>query len=146
VVSNKKANTVYNSSLTAHCFMKRPERVAEMLREEISEIVSFELDDPRVQTVTVTDVRVTDNLRDASVYVLVEGDEKEKLEALSALKHAAPYIRKQVAISMNLRHAPAIHFVRDTVEERAQRVDALLEEIEHEREQQEEVERKDANE
>jgi len=126
--------------------MRRPERVAEMLREEISEIVSFELDDPRVQSVTVTDVRVADNLRDASVYVLVEGDEKEKSEALSALKHAAPYIRKQVAISMNLRHAPVIHFVRDTVEERAQRVDTLLADIEHEWEQRQEVERKEAGE
>ena len=114
-----------------------------MLREEISEIVSFELDDPRVQTVTVTDVRVADNLRDARVFVLVEGDEAEKKDALDALHHAAPFIRKQVAISMNLRHTPVIHFVRDTVEERAQRVDALLEEIEHEWEKQEEVERKD---
>lgn len=125
--------------------MRRPERVAEMLREEISEIVSYELDDPRVQTVTVTDVRVADNLRDASVYVLVEGDETEIKAALNALQHAAPYIRKQVAISMNLRHAPVIHFVRDTVEERAQRVDALLEEIEHEwaEREREEVERKE---
>lgn len=123
--------------------MRRPERVAEMLREEISEIVSYELDDPRVQTVTVTDVRVADNLRDARVFVLVEGDEKEKKDALSALQHAASYVRKQVAVSMNLRHAPVIHFVRDTVEERAQRVDALLEEIEHEWELKEEVERKE---
>jgi ribosome-binding factor A len=123
--------------------MRRPERVAEMLREEISEIVSYELDDPRVQTVMVTDVRVAENLRDARVFVLVEGDEKEKKDALSALQHAAPYVRKQVAFSMNLRNAPVIHFVRDTVEERAQRVDALLEEIEHEWELKEEVERKE---
>jgi ribosome-binding factor A len=111
-------------------FMRRPERIAEMLREEISEIVSYELDDPRVQTVTVTDVRVADNFRDARVFVLVEGEEHEKEVALVALRHAAPYIRKQVALSMNLRHAPHIHFVRDTVEERAARVDMLLEEIE----------------
>lgn len=117
--------------------MRRPEKVAEMLREEISEIVSYELDDPRIQSVTVTDVRIADNLRDARVFVLVEGDESEKTSALSALKHAAPYIRKQVAISMNLRHAPVIHFVRDTVEERAQRVDSLLEEIEREWEKEE---------
>lgn len=117
--------------------MRRPEKVAEMLREEISEIVSYELDDPRIQSVTVTDVRIADNLRDARVFVLVEGDEAEKTSALSALKHAAPYIRKQLAISMNLRHAPVIHFVRDTVEERAQRVDSLLEEIEREWEKEE---------
>jgi ribosome-binding factor A len=109
--------------------MRRPERIAEMLKEEISEIVSFELEDPRVQAVTVTDVRVTDNLRDASVFVLVEGDEPEIQTALVALRHAAPYVRKQVGFSLNLRHAPEIHFVRDTVEERGARVDQLLAEL-----------------
>ena len=110
--------------------MRRPERVAEMLREEISEIVGYELEDPRVQAVTVTDVRVSENLRDASVYVLVEGSEEEILDALAALRHAAPYVRKQVGFSLNLRHTPELHFIRDIVEERGTRVDRLLEEIE----------------
>ena len=109
--------------------MRRPERVAEMLREEISEIVGYELEDPRVQAVTVTDVRVSENLRDASVYVLVEGSEEEILDALVALRHAAPYVRKQVGFSLNLRRTPEIHFIRDTVEEHGARVDKLLEEI-----------------
>ncbi|HKC65535.1 MAG TPA: 30S ribosome-binding factor RbfA [Pyrinomonadaceae bacterium] len=109
--------------------MRRPERVAEMLREEISEIVGYELEDPRVQAVTVTDVRVSENLRDASVYVLVEGSEEEILDALAALRHAAPYVRKQVGFSLNLRHTPELHFIRDTVEERGARVDKILEEI-----------------
>ena len=109
--------------------MRRPERVAEMLREEISEIVSYELDDPRVQSVTVTDVRVAENLRDAKVYVLVEGSEEEIHAALSALHHAAPYIRKQVIFALDLKFAPALHFARDTVEERANRIENLLSEI-----------------
>lgn len=113
--------------------MRRPERVAETLRAEISEIVGYELDDPRVQSVTVTDVRVSENLRDAKVYVLVEGSEEEILAALSALHHAAPYIRKQVAFALDLRHAPALHFTRDTVEERANRIENLLIEINTER-------------
>src|SRR5205085_3009000 len=110
-------------------FMRRPEKVAEMLREEISEIVGYELEDPRVQAVMVTDVRVSENLRDASVYVLVEGSEEEILDALAALRHAAPYVRKQVGFSLNLRHTPELHFIRDTVEESGARVDKLLEEI-----------------
>src|SRR5947209_7359763 len=110
-------------------FMRRPERVAELLREEISEIVGYELEDPRVLAVTVTDVRVSENLRDASVYVLVEGSEEEILDALAALRHAAPYVRKQVGFSLNLRHTPELHFIRDTVEESGARVDKLLEEI-----------------
>ena len=101
-----------------------------MLKEEISEIVGYELEDPRVHTATVTDVRVTDDLRDASVFVMVEGSEDEIQTALAALRHAAPYVRKQVGFSLNLRHAPEIHFVRDTVEEQGARVDKLLLELE----------------
>jgi ribosome-binding factor A len=111
--------------------MRRPERVADMLREEITQIVGYELEDPRVAMVTVTDVRVSDNLRDARVFVMVAGDEKEASEALAALRHAAPYVRKQLGFALSLRHTPEIHFVRDTVEEKAERVDHLLAEIEH---------------
>jgi len=109
--------------------MHRLERIADTLREEIMQIVGYELEDPRLITVTVTDVRVADDLRDASVYVTVEGDEKEHDRALRALQHAAPYVRKQLGFALNLRHTPALHFVRDTVEETATRVDALLEGI-----------------
>ena len=55
--------------------MHRPERIADTLREEIAQIVGYELEDPRLTMVTVTDVRVADNLRDASVYVTIHGDE-----------------------------------------------------------------------
>ncbi len=109
--------------------MHRPERIADTLREEITQIVGYELEDPRLAAVTVTDVRVAEDLRDASVYVTVEGDEEEHNRALRALEHAAPYVRKQLGFALNLRHTPALHFVRDTVEENATRVDALLEGI-----------------
>jgi ribosome-binding factor A len=116
--------------------MRRPERVADMMREEITQIVGYELEDPRVQSVTVTDVRLSENLRDASVYVLVEGAEDEILAALTALRHAAPYVRKQVGFALNLRHTPEIHFIRDTVEERGVRVDRLLLELGQEQDRQ----------
>ncbi len=106
--------------------MHRPERIADTLREEITQIVGYELEDPRLTMVTVTDVRVADDLRDASVFVTVSGDEHEHEMAMLALRHAAPYVRKQLGFSLNLRHTPALHFVRDTVEEQAERVDALL--------------------
>ena len=119
---------------SAHCsllavVMHRTERIAETLREEIAQIVGFELEDPRLTMVTVTEVHVADDLRDASVYVTVQGDEGEHQQALKALEHAAPYVRRQLGFSLNLRHTPVLHFVRDTVEEKAERVDALLEEI-----------------
>jgi ribosome-binding factor A len=115
--------------------MRRPERLAEALREEIIEIVGYELEDPRVQSVTVTDVQVADNLRDAKVFVMVEGSETEIKAALGALQHAATYIRQQIALNLNLNHAPRIHFARDTVEEKAIRVQELLQTLEIEKEE-----------
>lgn len=117
--------------------MKRPERVAELLREEITSIVGYELEDPRLQTVTVTDVRVAENLRDAKIFVTVEGDEKFIDSALKALQNAAPYIRKQLAFALDLRHAPHLHFARDIVEENAVKIDQLLETIETEKDDRE---------
>lgn len=109
--------------------MRRPERLAETLRAEITEIVGYELNDPRLLSVTVTDVRVSDNLRDAKVYVIVQGNDKETKEALKALQNAATFVRQQVAMNLDLRHAPILNFVRDTVEENAIRVEALLEDL-----------------
>jgi ribosome-binding factor A len=109
--------------------MRRPERLAESLKEEISEVVGFELDDPRLEAVTVTDVNVAADLRDAKVYVLVRGSEKEVAQALNSLRHAATYVRQQVATNLDMRFAPHIHFVRDTAEENAERVGAVLNEL-----------------
>lgn len=109
--------------------MRRPERLAETLRAEITEIVGYELEDPRLIGVTVTDVRVSDNLREAKVFVIVQGDEKEIKEALKALQNAATFVRQQVALDLDLRHAPILNFVRDTVEENAIRVNELLQDL-----------------
>jgi ribosome-binding factor A len=109
--------------------MRRPEKVADLLREEITQIVGYELEDPRLEMVTVTDVRVSPNLRDARIYVTIGGSEEETREALAALRHAANYIRKQLSLALDLPHAPELHFVRDKVEERGARIDELLVEI-----------------
>ena len=109
--------------------MRRPERVGEQLRAEIVQIVGYELEDPRVAMVTVTDVRMSENLREARVFFTVAGTDAEARAAHKALNHAAPYVRRQLAAELSLRHAPQIFFVRDTVEEKAARVDALLQEL-----------------
>ena len=108
------------------------ERTADALKEEIAQIVGYELEDPRLTSVTVTDVRLSADKRAVRVYVTVAGDEEEHKSALAALKHAAPYVRKQLGLSLNLPRTPEIHFVRDRVEEEGARVDQLLHEIERE--------------
>jgi ribosome-binding factor A len=112
--------------------MHRTERVADILREEIAQIVGYELEDPRLTMVTVTEVRLSDNMRAARVYVTVAGSEEEHKSALAALRHAAPFVRKQLGLSLNLPRTPELHFVRDKVEEEGTRVDQLLEQIENE--------------
>jgi len=109
--------------------MRRPERLAESLKEEISEVVGFELDDPRLEMVTVTDVSVASDLRDAKVYVLIRGTDREINEALQTLRHASTFVRQQVAANLDMRFAPHIHFVRDTAEENAARVGEVLNEL-----------------
>ena len=106
--------------------MRRPERLAEVLRGEVTEIVGYELDDPRLLSVTVTDVVVSDNLRDAKVFVTVKGEEDEIKTAMNALQNAATFVRQQIALNLDLRHAPQIHFARDTVEENAAKIEELL--------------------
>jgi ribosome-binding factor A len=112
--------------------MHRSERTADALKEEIAQIVGYELEDPRLTSVTVTDVRLSSDKRAVRVYVTVAGDEEEHKAALAALKHAAPYVRKQLGLALNLPRTPEIHFVRDRVEEEGERVDQLLQEIERE--------------
>ena len=109
--------------------MRRPERLAEALKVEIAEVVGFEMDDPRLETVTVTDVEVSPDLRDAKVYVLIRGDEKEVIDALRSLRNAATFVRQQVAMNLDLRFAPHVHFVRDDAEENAARVGDILQDL-----------------
>jgi ribosome-binding factor A len=109
--------------------MRRPERLAEALKVEISEVVGFELDDPRLEMVTVTDVEVAPDLRDAKVFVFIRGSEDEIDEALKNLRRASTFVRQQVALNLDMRFAPHVHFVRDTAEENATRVGEILEDL-----------------
>ena len=114
--------------------MRRPERLGEALKVEIAEVVGFEMDDPRLEMVTVTEVEVSSDLRDAKVYVLIRGSQEEVDKALRTLRHASTYVRQQVAMNLDLRHAPHIHFVRDSAEENATRVSEILQDLEVKRE------------
>lgn len=125
--------------------MRRPERLAVALKEEIAEVVGFELEDPRLSSVTVTDVTVTDDLRDAKVFVLVNGSDDEIKKILKALQHAAIFVRQQVAMNLSMRHAPHLFFVRDTAEENASKIGSILQDLKSKGEfEEEEVESPDS--
>jgi len=125
-----------HASLPLISVMHRTERVADTIKEEIAQIVGYELEDPRLAMVTVTEVRLSGDKRAAKVYVTIAGNEEEHKLALAALKRAAPYVRKQLGLALNLPRTPEIHFVRDRIEEEGERVDQLLHQIEKEWESQ----------
>jgi ribosome-binding factor A len=109
---------------------RRQERLAEQIKEEVSMIIAGEVEDPRVGTVTVTDARLTPDLRYAKIYVTVLGSEQEIDESLAALKHAAGFIRTQLGAVLRMKRAPDLHFVYDNTTETATRIERILSEEE----------------
>lgn len=112
----------------------RTERVADQVKELVSQLLSFDVKDPGVGLVTVTHVKVTGDLSLATVYyTLMDDGPRERKETAKALERATPYLRRRVAEDLNLRRATDLRFHYDEHLERQQRVDALLQQIEAER-------------
>ena len=107
----------------------RQQRVAELLFQELSIIVSSELDDPSISLVDVTNVVVSKDLRTAKVYVHHRDDAVSSRALLKALKRATPYVRGQIAERCGLRMVPDVYFYYDDTPSRVARVDELLRQI-----------------
>jgi ribosome-binding factor A len=107
---------------------RRPERLAEQIKEEVSLIVAGELEDPRVGSVTVTDARLSADLRNARIYVSVLGTEAEIKDSMAALRHAAGFIRHQLGSVLRMKYTPELHFAYDDSDMRAARIEELLSE------------------
>lgn len=111
----------------------RQQRVSEMLFQELSVLISSELEDPRLGLITVTEVAVSRDLRSVRVFVFQADAELPKRDILAGLHAAAPFMRRQLAQRSNLRVVPELNFVYDDTPERAARVDQLLQQIAQER-------------
>ena len=105
---------------------RRPQRVAEAIREAVAEFLTAEARDPRIGLVTVTGVRVTADLKRAVVSVMVHGDAESKERSRKALGHAAGAMRHAIGDRLRLKTVPEVVFELDREQERAARVDALL--------------------
>lgn len=112
---------------------RRQERVSEMLREELSILISTELTDERLADamVSVTDVAVSQDLRSARVYVEHVLPPESTRTVLQALRHAEGYLRQSLARNLSLRYVPELTFHIDTSGERGRRIDDLLNAIAH---------------
>lgn len=105
---------------------RRPERVAEMVLRELSQMLLLDLKDPRLRGITLTGVRMTDDLRHGRVFFShLEGQARAQ-EAIAGFKSAGGFIRRQVGRALGLRYAPELEFEFDPGLERAARIDALL--------------------
>lgn len=107
----------------------RPNRLAETLKEEISQLIRVELKDPRIGFVTLTSVDVADDLSHAKVYVSVLGTEEETKVTLDALNRAAGFVRCEIGKRVRLRHAPSIVFKYDPSIQQGAHISKLLQNI-----------------
>ena len=110
----------------------RAYRLAESLKEEISQIIREDMKDPRIGFVTVTGVDVAEDLSHAKVYVSVLGGAEDTKESLKALNKAVGYIRSEVAGRIRLRHIPEIVFKYDPSIEQGAHIAKLLRNVKEE--------------
>src|SRR4030095_4220515 len=107
----------------------RANRVGEQMKKELGEIISRKIKDPRIGFVTVTDVQVTGDLQQATVYISVLGDEKQRENTLMGLAKAKGFIRSEIGQRIRLRKTPEILFEFDESIEYGNRIDTLLHQI-----------------
>lgn len=108
---------------------KRIERIGVQIKSEISDIIAKQLNDPRIGFVTVTTVKVSEDLRHARVYVSVLGDRDTKNQTLMGLKSASGFIRGEIGHRLRIKFIPDIIFELDTAIEEAEHVIEMLDKI-----------------
>lgn len=104
----------------------RARRLAERIQVIVAEALEFRVKDPRVGFVTITDVRVTNDLREATVYYTVYGDDDDFASTAAALASASGMLRTEVGKGTGIKHTPSLSFVADAVPEEARHVEDLI--------------------
>jgi ribosome-binding factor A len=104
----------------------RARRLAERVKEIVASSLEFEVKDPRLGFVTITDVRVTPDLREATVFYTVLGDESEQAATAAALESAKGVLRTEVGRQTGIKHTPSLAFVLDALPDTARHIDDLL--------------------
>lgn len=108
---------------------RRQQQMSEFLREEVTDIIRSELDDPRLGFWTITRVEVPSDMRSARVYISVLGTDGERQETLKALRGAAGFIRTHLKPRMRTRTIPDLDFRDDRSMEHAEEIDRALKTI-----------------
>lgn len=104
----------------------RPRRVAGLLQKELAPLIQRELNDPRIKDITLTTIDVSRDLKNARVYITLLAGKETGKEAVAALNHAVPFMRKQLRGRLDLRGVPNLKFIYDESVERGANLSALI--------------------
>jgi ribosome-binding factor A len=108
---------------------RRTDRVSDLLRAELSDLILREIKDPRIRLVSLTGVEVTSDLRRAIVRVSALGDDTQREEAVEALRHARGFLRTELSHRLRTRVTPELIFELDRGAEHSQKISDLLESL-----------------
>ena len=104
----------------------RARRLADRISQIVAEMLERRIKDPRLGFVTVTDARLTNDLREATVFYTVYGSAEQRAETAAALESATGVIRSEVGKQTGLRHTPSLMFVADAVPDNVQHIEELV--------------------
>lgn len=116
----------------------KQERIAGIIRKSLSELIQFQLKDPKIGFVTITDVTVTSDLSIAKVYVTFLGKEARNEAGLKALNRSKGYLRTELAKRLSIRKCPELIFLHDDALEKGNRIEKILYDINQEQRNKEE--------
>jgi ribosome-binding factor A len=112
---------------------KRPQRVGDLIREVICEMLLRDLNDPRLESVTITEVEVTADLKLATVFFSAMGNQSREEACLQGLQSATGYIRKKMGKELRLRYVPDLLFKVDQSFEYGSKIDRLIRTLQEEK-------------
>ena len=108
---------------------KRADRVADLIKQELSAILRREVGDPRIANITVTDVKLTDDLRSARIYFVELGKDCLSADVEKGLSKAKGFLKRELGKRLQLRYIPELAFFYDPSFEYGSRIEKLLKEV-----------------
>ena len=107
---------------------RRIERLTEVIKQEVSKIILYELKDPRISFITVTKAEITPDLKRAKVYISILGDEAVQRKTMEGLEHARGFIQAEVGAHLQIRYTPLLTFCLDESVKKSQHISKLIDE------------------
>ena len=111
----------------------RIEKLQELIKQEVSKMLLYDIKDPRIGFVTVTEVEMTGDLREATIYVSIMGNDEQIKNSMDGLKSALGFVRREIGKRIRLRFTPEISFAPDKSLDYSEHIQKILLQIEKER-------------